>query len=59
MFGRAGDDTLLAGAGNDVLNGGAGTDTISYAGPDIGAVQVNLHAGTVGGSYGTDLVQAM
>lgn len=59
LIGGVGDDLLYGGAGNDVLNGGAGIDTISYAGPDIGFVQVNLLAGTAGGSYGNDLVHSI
>jgi serralysin len=59
LIGGTGDDLLYGGAGNDVLNGGAGIDTISYAGPDIGSVQVDLLAGTVGGSYGNDLVHGI
>ena len=59
LIGGTGDDLLYGGAGNDVLNGGAGTDTVSYAGPDIGFVRVDLLDGTVGGSYGNDLVHSI
>jgi Ca2+-binding RTX toxin-like protein len=59
LIGGVGDDLMFGGAGNDVMNGGAGNDTISYAGPNVGSVQVDLLNGTVGSSYGNDLAHGI
>jgi Ca2+-binding RTX toxin-like protein len=57
MNGSGGDDTLRGGTGNDTINGGAGNDWADFtpnAGDLIGAVTVNLVAGTVQGATGND-----
>ena len=55
LMGGAGSDTLAGGLGDDNLDGGAGSnDWVSYAG--IGAVTVNLGAGTSSGAQGDDVL---
>jgi hypothetical protein len=62
LWGDAGNDTIDGGAGNDALYGGAGDDTldggsnintVSYSGA-LGAVTVDLAAGTASGAHGND-----
>jgi Ca2+-binding RTX toxin-like protein len=53
LSGADGNDSLIGGGGNDTLIGGADTDLASYAAA-MGAVTVDLTAGTSSGAAGND-----
>ena len=60
ITGLAGNDTFDGGGASGITIAGAGSNnTLTFASDAAGAVQVNLAAGTVTGSYGTETVSGI
>ncbi len=56
LYGGDGNDILSGDAGLDVIDGGDGIDTVSYETDPLGAMGINLAAGTTwGGAWGDEV----